>query len=101
CSAITAVLAFPTRRSADLVTAAEALIQRGYGLEQTPGNAIYLQQNYLKFGKTDYQVGLTLPSIEGVPENATVQLSFDWAPMVGRSEEHTSELQSRFDLVGR
>ena len=65
------------------VTAAEALIQRGYGLEQTPGNAIYLQQNYLKFGKTDYQAGLTLPSIEGVPENATVQLSFDWAPMVG------------------
>lgn len=70
-------------KDTDGVTAAEALVQRGYGLEQTPGNAIYLQQNYLKFGKTDYQAGLTLPSIEEVPENATVQLSFDWAPMVG------------------
>ncbi len=69
------------------VTAAESLIQRGYGLEQIPGNAIYLQQNYLKFGKTDYQAGLTLPSIEGVPENATVQLSFDWAPMVGSTRK--------------
>lgn len=65
------------------ITVAEALTQRGYKLEQTPGNAIYLQQNYLKFGKTDYQAGLTLPAMEGIPENAPLLLSFDWAPMVG------------------
>lgn len=63
--------------------ASEALLARGYGLEETPGHAIYLQKCYLKFGKTDYQAGLTLPAIEGIPENAQVMLSFDWAPMVG------------------
>lgn len=63
--------------------ASDALIARGYGLEQTPGNAIYLQDCYLKFGKTDYQAGLTLPSIDNIPANSKLKLSFDWAPMVG------------------
>lgn len=63
--------------------ASEALLARGYGLEQIPGNAIYLQDCYLKFGKTDYQAGLTLPSIDNIPENSKLKLSFDWAPMVG------------------
>lgn len=72
-----------TAKNESGITAAEALTQRGYLLEQTPGNAIYLQKNYLKFGKTDYQAGITLPAIDGIPENTPVQLSFDWAPMVG------------------
>lgn len=64
-------------------TAAEALVLRGYTLEQTPGNAIYLQENYLKFGKTDYQAGLTLPVLEEVADGTSLKVSFDWAPMVG------------------
>lgn len=63
--------------------ASEALEARGYKLEETPGHAIYLQRNYLKFGKTDYQAGLTLPVLTDVPENTKLILSFDWAPMVG------------------
>lgn len=63
--------------------ASEALEARGYKLEETPGHAIYLQKNYLKFGKTDYQAGLTLPILTDVPENTKLILSFDWAPMVG------------------
>lgn len=63
--------------------ASEALEARGYKLEETPGHAIYLQKNYLKFGKTDYQAGLTLPVLTNVPENTELILSFDWAPMVG------------------
>lgn len=63
--------------------ASEALTERGYGLEEIPGHAIYLQRCYLKFGKTDYQAGLTLPSIDGIPAGTRLMLSFDWAPMVG------------------
>ena len=63
--------------------ASEALEARGYKLEETPGHAIYLQKNYLKFGKTDYQAGLTLPTLTNVPESTRLILSFDWAPMVG------------------
>ena len=69
--------------NADGQTAAEALVLYGYGLEQTPGNAIYLQKNYLKFGKTDYQAGLTLPALTEVPAGTSLKLTFDWAPMVG------------------
>ena len=63
--------------------ASAALEARGYTLEEIPGHAIYLQKNYLKFGKTDYQAGLTLPALTDVPENTKLTLSFDWAPMVG------------------
>lgn len=63
--------------------ASEALMARGYTLEETPGHAIYLQKCYLKFGKTDYQAGLTLPALSDIPSGTRLQLSFDWAPMVG------------------
>lgn len=65
------------------VSARDALTNRGYGLEEIPGAAIYLQQNYLKFGKTDYQAGLTLPAIDDLPAGTGVKLTFDWGPMVG------------------
>lgn len=68
-------------------SAAEALLEHGYGLEQIPGNAIYLQENYLKFGKTDFQAGLTLPAIANIPVGTKLVLSFDWAPMVGGSRK--------------
>lgn len=65
------------------VSARDALTNRGYGLEEIPGAAIYLQQNYLKFGKTDYQAGLTLPAIDDLAAGTGVKLTFDWGPMVG------------------
>ncbi len=55
---------------------------RGYKFVYTPKIAIYAQKNYLKFGKTDYQAGITLPPME-VPSDVKAELSFDWAPMVG------------------
>jgi hypothetical protein len=64
-------------------TASEALSERGYGLVETPGAAIYLQKNYLKFGKTDYQAGLIIPAIDAIPAGTKLKLTFDWAPMVG------------------
>lgn len=68
-------------------TADAALLERGYGLEEIPGAAIYLQDCYLKFGKTDFQAGITLPAVETIPMGENVTLSFDWAPMVGSTRK--------------
>ena len=71
----------------DGITANDALLQEGYQfLRVTPntteaGECIYLQNNYLKFGKTGYQAGIILPTIEDIPAGATTVLSFDWCPM--------------------
>src|SRR5699024_11348031 len=57
-------------------------------------NRHFYQYCIKAFGNTDYDVLMAvgkktdIPSLGNVPENFTV-----------RSEEHTSELQSRFDLV--
>ncbi|MCE4563851.1 BACON domain-containing protein [Maribellus sp. CM-23] len=71
----------------DGITANDALLQEGYQfLRVTPtsteaGECIYLQNNYLKFGKTGYQAGIVLPKIEDIPAGVTTALSFDWCPM--------------------
>ena len=64
----------------------EEFTRRGYvDLNPTP-KVMYLQKNYLKFGKTDYHSGLQLPPIQfegDTPANA--ELSFDWcAHMTGK-----------------
>ncbi len=63
----------------------DALEEKGYSFlrvtTKTPGECIYLQSNYLKFGKTSYQAGIVLPCIGNVPTGATAKLVFDWCPM--------------------
>ncbi|MCM1504937.1 MAG: BACON domain-containing protein [Muribaculum sp.] len=75
----------------DGVTAYDALIAKGFEIPavhdasksaREPGKQTYLQTNYLKFGLTAYQCGLTLPSIEGIGDGTTVHVSFQWCPMV-------------------
>lgn len=66
---------------------------RGYGYfegkqgqdwtEVTPDNAppakvLYLQTNYLKFGKSDWNSGLTLPAISAIEGSSDATLEFDW-----------------------
>lgn len=69
----------------DGVSALQAMLDKGYVFHRvttkTEGECIYLQQNYLKMGKTAYQAGLTLPSISDVPANTPVVLEFKWCPM--------------------
>ncbi len=69
----------------DGVSALQAMLDRGYVFHRvttkTDGECIYLQQNYLKMGKTSYQAGLTLPSISEVPTDTPVVLEFKWCPM--------------------
>lgn len=72
----------------DGVSALDAFLQKGYNfLRVTPtstnaSECIYLQQNYLKFGKTGYQAGIILPKLaEDVPSGTTAVMLFDWCPM--------------------
>lgn len=69
----------------DGVSALDALEAKGYEFlrvtTKTEGECIYLQQNYLKFGKTGYQAGIVLPSMDNVPAGTKLTLSFDWCPM--------------------
>ncbi len=66
---------------------------RGYGYfegkqgqdwtEVTPDNAppakvLYLQTNYLKFGKSDWNSGLTLPAMSAIEGSSDATLEFDW-----------------------
>jgi hypothetical protein len=65
----------------------QALEAKGYEFlrvwdpSKKEGECIYLQKNYLKFGKTAYQAGIVLSNIEGVPEGEKTTFSFDWCPM--------------------
>lgn len=70
------------------VSALDALLERGYEfLRVTPATTeaaecIYLQQNYLKFGKTGFQAGIILPELaKDVPSGAKAVMFFDWCPM--------------------
>jgi hypothetical protein len=70
----------------DGVSALDTLLGKGYEFlrvtTKTPGECIYLQRNYLKFGKTAYQAGIILPKLaEDIPASATPVMSFDWCPM--------------------
>ena len=72
----------------DGVSSLDALLAKGYAfLRVTPtstdaGECIYLQRNYLKFGKTGFQAGIILPRFTmEVPSSASPVISFDWCPM--------------------
>ena len=70
----------------------DEMVKRGYGYiwgwagqdwsDGTPdsGNnrTLYLQKNYLKFGKTSYNSGIILPAMSEISGTADVELSFDW-----------------------
>ncbi|MBR5924064.1 MAG: BACON domain-containing protein [Bacteroidales bacterium] len=51
------------------------------------GQTLYLQKNYLKFGKSDYSSGLILPALTSLTAAANVELTFDWCwCMTGKSK---------------
>ncbi len=70
---------------ADLQTKGYGFIWGGKGLEWSTaepdsgnGRTLYLQKNYLKFGKSDYSSGLILPALTALTAATTVELTFDW-----------------------
>ena len=74
-------------KALDGVTAEAALLAKGYEFfrdcasSKKPGECIYYQRNYLKFGKTGYQGGIILPAVAEFGDGIKgIQLSFDWYP---------------------
>lgn len=39
---------------------------------------VYLQRNYLKFGKTSYNAGIVLPALANIEDTQDVTVEFDW-----------------------
>lgn len=87
--AATAPQIYNTNNLIDGQRAIDALEARGYSFDLTPtaNGQVYLQKNYLKFGKTDYQGSINLPALKEVPLGTKGTLTFDWAPMVGSSHK--------------
>lgn len=68
-------------------TVAATLEDKGYGLlrwwasNKKESECIYINRNYLKFGKTSYQGGIVFPAMSTMGDGATnVHISFDWCP---------------------
>lgn len=64
------------------MTAYQFIESKGYELlyDKNDNKRIYLQRNYLKFGKTGNHGGITLPPVE-IPSDVEAELVFDWCPM--------------------
>ena len=69
-------------------TPEDQLIARGYEFYRVwaegkkKSTCIYLNANYMKFGKTSYQAGMKLPAMEKLGDGVEgAVLSFDWCPM--------------------
>src|SRR5690606_42086855 len=93
--------AFPTRRSSDLRSG----LTPGYHYYQVRGviNPDGLDESLLCEGPTETFVVFVLPplsvAVDGTSKNT--DNAFIFCESEGRSEEHTSELQSRENLVCR
>lgn len=57
--------------------------------DDAAGKSCYLQKYYLKFGKKNFQGGIAITGIEGVPADAELNFSFDWCPMRQGADEKT------------
>lgn len=63
----------------DGVSTLQALEAKGYEMLRSQSDeCIYLQKNYLKFGKTGHHGGIVLPASTG---GSNLTIGFDWCPM--------------------
>ncbi len=70
------------------ITAYDKMVQKGYEMEYVKaagkgdrkhiGSTVYIMKNYVKFGLTGYQAGISFPAYSSVDGTAIV--SFDWCP---------------------
>ena len=92
----------------ELSTLLTEFTTRGYGYiwgwkdqewsNGTPDNGnkqtLYINKNYLKFGKTDYNSGIILPALASLTSTADVELTFDWCwCMTGGSKPDLTSLK--------
>lgn len=78
----------------DGVSGFDAVIAKGYdfvyaghpkvsgAVKGSAKDCTYIQDGYLKFCKTSYHSGLVLPAVKDIPEGETLQLDFNWCPMI-------------------
>ena len=93
---------------ADLAPCLAEFISRGYGYvwgwtgqewsdgEPDNGNkrTLYLQKNYLKFGKSKYNSGIILPALTALPGTANLTLTFNWCScMTGNAAPDKTSLK--------
>src|SRR5699024_11809794 len=83
---------FPTRRSSDLRYEAELVRPQGRAGSGIAG---------MKLVDDDFVLSFTVVPAAQLDEARVVTVTETDDDMLDRSEEHTSELQSRFDLVCR
>lgn len=86
--------------SADCAGYLDAFAQRGYvDINPTP-KVMYLQANYLKFGKTGVNTGITLPACAfgAGPVDAVVR--FDWCPQITTKRDHQDPVELVVEVSG-
>src|SRR5699024_12828095 len=94
---LSVLLAFPTRRSSDLLRRRKIPADAGFGaLAEFEGHTLHLVPGALVAELSRIEIAVLGAGTE-VPGSDPAQFRDQSA----RSEEHTSELQSRFDLVCR
>src|SRR5207249_5096966 len=98
--ALMSLPSFPTRRSSDLLVGALVILNigRGFNLSGRLIHAAFLEEGI------DFLCHCAMtPSGRGAKQITVIMLEgqVGTQPYLARSEEHTSELQSRFDLVCR
>src|SRR5207249_12318850 len=90
---------FPTRRSSDLFAQADLLALAGYGDAQRRGffSRSEIEGRYLYIDPATFRPDESVDGLQDRFRRGALEQSVHAL----RSEEHTSELQSRFDLVCR
>src|SRR5699024_12301684 len=96
-----ALLPFPTRRSSDLSRFFEVNVMSGVRLSRGYMQGM-LKRNWGRIVFISSESGLNIPTEMihyGTTKTAQLAIARGLAELTKRSEEHTSELQSRFDIV--
>src|SRR5207249_10484901 len=92
---------FPTRRSSDLLLEAVEGPHRPEVRPRLPESGLRDTKSQNRPGQTNPRLPGPIPNIRNIPAHNLGFTGRDGLLASVRSEEHTSELQSRFDLVCR
>lgn len=96
----------PNTKAPNVYTAAEcagyleAFAERGYVDINPDPKVMYLQQNYLKFGKTGVNSGITLPACSFGKNPVDAVVEFDWCPQITTKRNHQDPVELVVEISG-